>query len=117
VALSKTSAAITQFTTSGTQASPTSVSAGIAPLVSLHHSNGSGTVTVAATAQIQYQVNGAVRWYAPLGLLVTFGTTTGATEDRTVILPDAATAVRIVYTVPTGATGPTLDAEIGFVTP
>ncbi len=116
MALSKTSSAITQLTASGTTSSK-SISAGIAPLVSLHHSNGTGSVTGAATAQVQYQVNGATRWYAPVGLLVTFGTGTAAVEDRSVILPDSATAVEIVYVAPTGPSGYTLDAEIAITTP
>jgi hypothetical protein len=116
VALTKNSTAIAQFTASGTGSS-INIAAGIAPVCALHHSNGTGSITVAGTAQIQYQLNGAARWYSPPSLLVTFSTTAAATDDRTIALPDAATAARIVYTVPTGATSPTLDAEFGTVTP
>lgn len=116
MALSKTSTAITQLTASGTTVSvPTA--AGIAPVISLHHSNGTGAITAAGTAQVQYQVNGALRWYAPPSLLVSFSPTAAQAEDRNVALPDAATAARIVYTVPAGAAAPTLDAEIATVTP
>lgn len=116
MALSKSSTAITQLTAAGTSAS-VPVAAGVLPVVALRHSNGTGSVTAAGTAQVQYQLNGAARWYAPALLLVTFGTTAAATEDRTVSVPDAATAVRVVYTPPSGPTGYTLDAEIGTVTP
>lgn len=116
MALAKNSVAIAQLTASGTSASQ-DLSAGIAPVCSLRHSNGTGSITAAGTAQVQYQLSGAARWYAPPGLLITFSTTAAATDDRTVSLPDAATAARIVYTAPTGATSPTLDAEFGTVTP
>lgn len=116
MALAKTSQSVTQLTSSGTSSSY-SVSGGISVLVSLYHSNGTGTVSAAATAQIQYQVNGASRWYAPLILLVTFGTSTSSVEPRSISLPDSITAVKITYTAPTGATGYSLDAEIAITTP
>ena len=115
MALVKNSAAIPQLTATGT--STTAILTGIAPICMLHHSNGTGTITAAGTAEIQVQLNGAARWYSHPTLLVTFSTTSAATDDRQVILPDAATAARISYTVPTGATGPALDAEFGSVTP
>lgn len=116
MALSKSSSAITQLTASGTSTTAT-ISAGVSPLVSLYHSNGTGSVSAAATAQVQYRVDGAARWYSPTSLLVTFGTTAAAVESRRVSLPDSATSSRIVYTAPTGPTGYTLDAETSYVTP
>lgn len=116
MALSKTSSAITQLTSSGTSTA-LNISAGIAPVLCLHHSNGTGSVTGAATAQVKFELNGAVRYYGPPELLITFGTGAAATEDRSVSVPDSSTSVEIVYTAPTGPTGFTLDAEVGITTP
>lgn len=115
MALSKSNASITQLTAAGTSTtvSPT----GISPVASLTNYNGSGSVTAAATAQIQYQLGGSTTWHADTAYLVTFGTATGGTDVRTIQLPDAVSAVKITYVAPTGASGYTLDAELGWVTP
>ena len=110
MALTKTSAAIPQLTASG-NSTTLSVTASYTHTLYLSHFNGSGSVTAAATAQVQIQPNSATRWYNLV--LVTFGTTTGGTDSLPVDIPIDTTGIRIVYTAPTGPTGFTLDAEVG----
>lgn len=113
MALTKAKTSITQLTASGTSTAP-DVSGSYDQGLYLSHSNGTGSVTVAATAKVQVQPSGASRWYDLT--TVTFSTTAAATDSVVVALPDNATGVRVVYTQPTGPTGYTLDADAGTIT-
>jgi hypothetical protein len=112
MAATKGGSAITQLTASGTSTTlgvPTTYD----QVLGISHSNGTGTVTAAATIQVQYQVSTAARWY-PLATF-TASLTAAATDSFTCLIPGPTTAVRLVYTAPTGPTGVTLDAEIGTI--
>ena len=83
----------------------------------LRNYNGTGSVTVAATAQIQVQYYGDSTWNGTALLLITFVTNSSSPgEDRIVPLPDAAVAARAIYTQPTGSSGYTFDLKAGYVT-
>jgi len=115
MAIVKSSGSITQMTASGTSTT-VPVGATLSPYAVLLHSNGSGAVSAAGSAQIQYQFAGSAVWHTDLPA-ITFTTTTGGTLSQGVLLPDAVSNARAVYTAPTGPTGYTLDMEIGWVTP
>lgn len=116
MAFDKTRAAITQLTASGASTTLNAAS-GVGCVLLIRHSNGAGSVTAAATAQVQMQAKGGSAWYSPPAYLVAFGSTAAAVEDRAVAIPDGVGSVRVVYTAPTGPTGFTLDAEAAWATP
>jgi hypothetical protein len=117
MALAKNAQAITQLAIAGT--STTITTTAYRQSVYIQHVNGTGTITTGATVAVQVRpANSPVRWYTLLTLA--FGTTAspaaGATETRVVPLPDDAGSIQLVYAVPTGSTGHTLDAQVGEVT-
>lgn len=114
MAVTLSRAAATQLTASGT--STTMDGDGkLGKACYLKHSNGSGTVSAAATFDVQMQTKGGSEWYTQTNGPTPFGTTAAATETRTIPVPDSAASVRVVYVAPTGPTGYTLDAECGLV--
>jgi hypothetical protein len=113
MALTKSGSAITQLTASGTSTT-LDVSASYGQTLGIKHNNGSGTVTVAALAKVQWKRASGSNWYDLT--TVSASTTTSAIDTFTVAIPDAAASVQIVYTQPTGASGYALDAEIGTIT-
>lgn len=115
MALTKSRSAITQLTASGTSTTM-SVSTSYGHVCLLKHSNGTGTVTAGATADVQVQTTGGSLWYSLTGGTIAFTGTAAASEDRAVAIPDAVASVRVVYVGPTGPTGFTLDAECGTIT-
>lgn len=112
MALTKDRAAITQVTATG-QSSALSLATAYRSSLYIRHVNGTGSISVGATVQVQVRVNSV--WYN-LGGPFVFGTTASAAETRVVQLPDDATEVRLDYTAPTGSTGHTLDSEVGRLT-
>lgn len=113
MALVKGRSAFTQLTASGTMTA-LDVSAANRQSVSISHFNGTGTPTVAATVAVQYKYSGGARWYT----LTTWQASlvAGQVDQVGFRIPDAAASVQLVYTAPTGATGFTLDAEVGTET-
>lgn len=112
VTLSRIAAA--QLTASGTSATM-DADGKLGKACYLKHSNGSGTVSAAATFDVQVQTKGGSNWYTQTNGPTPFGTTAGATETRTIPIEDSAASVRVVYVAPGGATAFTLDAEVGLV--
>jgi hypothetical protein len=116
MALTRTSAALTQLTASG-DTSDVDVSAAYTALFSIKHVNGTGTITVAATIQPKISHNGTD--FFNYGGAFTCSTTASATEIFTLSLdlsevPDA--EVRFTYVEPTGSTGETLDVSYTLTT-
>lgn len=111
MALVKGRSAITQLTASGTS-TPLDVSASYTQTLYISHSNGTGTVTTAGSVQVQVQPSGSSRWYN-YGGPIQFSTTAAIVDSYAVALRDDTTGVQLVYTAPAGATGYTLDAEVG----
>lgn len=114
MALTKGRSAITQLTASGTSTT-LDVSGAYSATLLLKHSNGTGSVTAAASFGVQVQSHGGSAWYA---WATPVASTTAAQVDSIgVALPPDVDSVRIVYTAPTGAaTGYTLDAEVATTT-
>lgn len=112
MALTKSRAAVTQLTASGTSTA-IDISASYGHTLYVRHSNGTGTISAAATIKVQVKASGGT--YVTLTTLA--ASTTASTVDTfTVHLPDDAASVQLVYVSPTGATGSTLDAEAGTIT-
>lgn len=112
MALTKDRASITQLTASGTSTA-LDVSGAYEATLYVRHSNGTGTVTTAATIAVQVKPSGGT--YITLTTLAA-STTAAQLDVFTVRIPDDATSVQLVYTQPTGPTGYTLDAEVGRIT-
>jgi len=113
VALTKSRAAITQLTASGTSTT-LDVSASYQTTCYIKHVNGTGTITGQGTAVVQVRTNGGTEWYDLTE--VGFGTTASDVVEVAVDVPADADDVQIVYTAPAGSTGHTLDAEVGTIT-
>lgn len=113
MALTKSGSAITQLTATGTSTT-LDVSAAYGQVLGIKHDNGSGAVSVAATAKVQWKRASGSNWYDMA--TVSAGTTTAGVDTFTVAIPDAAASVQVVYTQPTGPTGYALDAEVGTIT-
>jgi hypothetical protein len=113
MALTKSRSAITQLTGTG-QSTTLDLGASYTHTLYVRHVNGTGTITVQATAVVECRTEGGSTWFtvATLG----FGTTASAAMEMPVGIPSDAGEVRIDYTAPTGSTGHTLDAEVGLVT-
>lgn len=114
MALTKDRAAITQLSASGPSTTLDLTSAYRSTLY-VHHVNGTGTITVGATIQVQVQSEAGTEWF-DFGGPLRGNLTASAVQEWAVELPDDAGAARIDYTVPTGSTGHTLDAEVGRIT-
>lgn len=113
MALSKGRSAITQLTASGTSTT-LDVSGAYSATLLIKHSNGTSTVTAAASFEVQVKSQGGTNWYAHATCV---GSTTAAqVDDVTVALPEDVASVRIIYTAPTGPSGFTLDAEVATTT-
>lgn len=115
MALTKTSGTITQLTAAGTSTEMDFANA-YAGAISVKHVNGTGTITVGATVRVEISHDGT-NWETDTTF--TFGLTASATEFRTYTPPADGLpidAVRLVYTVPTGSTGHTLDARFSKTT-
>lgn len=115
MALSKSRAAIAQLTASGTSTT-LDVSASYRQTLYLKHSNGTGTVTGAATYQVQVKTSGGTLWYSLNAQPLPFSAVAAQVDDRPFRIPDDVASVRIIYAQPTGPTGYTLDAEVGDIT-
>lgn len=114
MAVTLSRAAATQLTASGTSTTM-DADGKLGKACYLKHSNGAGSVSQAATFDVQVQTKGGSEWYTQTNGPALFGTTAAATETRTIPIEDSAAAVRVVYVAPTGPTGFTLDAEVGMV--
>lgn len=115
MALSKSRSAITQLTASGTSTTM-SVATSYGQTCLLKHSNGTGSISAAATFDVQVQTSGGSLWYSLTAGPIAFTPGVAAIEDRAVAIPDSVASVRVVYVAPTGPTGFTLDAECGTIT-
>lgn len=113
MAVTKTSAAITQVT-STTQSPTIACAAALGGALCVKHVNGTATPSVAAVIQVQVQTSAATRWYN-YGGAYTPNKTANSEQHWVLDIPDGIAAVRIDYTLPTGSTG-ALDAELGTVT-
>lgn len=113
MALSKTRAAITQLTATGTSTVLDLGGAYDATLL-VRHVNGSGSISAQGTADVEVRAEGGTEWYTLTTL--GFGTTASAAAERVIDLPPAIADVRLSYTAPTGSTGHTLDAEVATIT-
>jgi hypothetical protein len=112
--LTKSRSAITQLTGTG-QSTTLSLASSYSHTLYISHTNGTGTITVQATAAVEVRTTGGSTWFGVA--LLGFGTTASATvRNVPVSLPADAAEVRIDYTAPTGSTGHTLDAEAGTIT-
>ncbi len=70
-----------------------------------------GTPTAAATAQVQWSVDGSTYFDGPL-----LSTTLAAgTSQWTIAVPDDAVAAQVVYTAQTGGTSSTCTVQAGTV--
>lgn len=107
--MTKDRSAFTQLTASGTS-SALDLSTAYGSSLYLRHSNGSGSVTTAAALMVQVKPSGGTM----TTLTIVLASTTTAGSDHWVIsLPVDASSVQVVYTAPGGATGYTLDGEVG----
>lgn len=113
MALTKGVRAITQLAASDTS-TVLDVSAANSQVLGLLHFNGTGAVTAPGSAEVQWMARSGTHWYSLTA--PQFSSVDGATDTRTVAIPDAAASVRIIYTQPTGPTGMTLDAEVATET-
>ena len=113
MALAKSKGSITPLTASG-QSPEVTLAASYRQSAFIRNINGTGSITAAATVRVQVRPQASVVWYELASFL--FATTASLTETRVVPLPDDATGVRIDYTVPTGGTGHSVDAEFGQIT-
>ena len=113
MSLAKSHDTITQLTATG-QSTSLDIRASYRQSLYVKHYNGSGSVSAAGTAKIQVKPNGSSTWYDLVS--VAFGTTTGGTDTSVIPIPDDAGSVRLDYTAPSGASGFTLDAEVGLIT-
>jgi hypothetical protein len=112
MAATKDRAAFTQLTASGTSGA-LDVSTAYRASLYLRHYNGTGTVTVGASLTIQVKASGGTMTALRI---VTGSLTTSAYDQWVIMLPDDATSVQVVYVAPTGASGYTLDGEVGRLT-
>lgn len=109
MAASKDRFAFTQLTASGTSTA-LDLSTAYSGSLYLRHSNGTGTVTAAARIVVQVKPSGGTM--TTLTTVLASLVTSGA-DHWVVSLPDDAASVQVVYTAPTGASGYTLDGEVG----
>lgn len=114
MAVTKASGSITQLTASGASTAITISDAYDSDLF-IEHNNGTGTITVGASIQVQTRPATSGTWY-DLGGPITGNLVASSQETWTVPLPRGAFQVQVDYTVPTGSTGHTLDAESGEIT-
>lgn len=112
MAISKDRAAFTQLTASGTSTA-LDLSAAYRSSLYLRHSNGTGSVTGAAILTVQVKPSGGAM--TSLAVVLASKTTSGV-DHWVLALPDDAASVQVVYTAPTGASGYTLDGEVGRLT-
>jgi hypothetical protein len=113
MALAKSRASITQLTASGTSTT-LDVSAAYSATLLIRHSNGSGSVTAAASFQVQVKPVGGSTWYTHA--VPVASTTTAQVDTIVVALPPDVGSVQVVYTAPTGPSGSTFDAEVATTT-
>ena len=115
MALTKANGTITQLTAAGNSTSM-SFSDAYAGAISIKHVNGTGTITAGAEVVVQISHDGT-NWETDTTF--TFGTTASETEFRTYTPPADGLpihSVRLVYTVPVGSSGHTLDARFSKTT-
>ena len=114
MALTKTRTAITQVTATGQSTAPDASNAYRSSFY-IKHVNGTGTITVGCTVQVQVRPTGSSTYYN-FGGGLKGNLTASATQYWVVELPDDAADTRLDYTAPTGSTGHTLDGEVGEIT-
>jgi hypothetical protein len=106
---------ITQLTAAGTS-TEMDIANAYAAAISIKHVNGTGTITTGGIVRVEISYDGT-NWETDITF--TFGLTASATEFRTYPPPADGLpidAVRLVWTVPVGSTGHTLDARFGKAT-
>ena len=115
MALTKANGTITQMTAAGNSTSM-SFSDAYAGAISIKHVNGTGTITTGGIVRVEISHDGT-NWETDTTF--TFGLTESATEFRTYTPPADGLpihSVRLVYTVPVGSSGHTLDARFSKTT-
>jgi hypothetical protein len=112
MALTKSRSAAAQRTTTGVT-DALDLGASYDHTLAVRHVNGTGTITAQGTAVVEWRTEAGTTWFTLTTL--GFGTTASAATEVSVDLPPSAGEVRLDYTVPTGSTGHTLDAEVGLI--